>query len=73
MGYSTQNSSQFVYRLVKILPKICPKCVLKILNTINILTHTSHLMVDLSHTHAPPHLIEALRAMTGWSLEYARV
>ena len=67
MGYYVQNSSKFVYRLVKILPRICPKCVLKTLNGITLLTHTSHLTIDLSHTCAPPHLIEALCAMTGWS------
>ena len=59
--------------LVKIAKKICPLCVHKTLNTISILTHTSHLTVDLSHTCAPPHLIKALRATTGWSKEYARV
>ena len=32
-----------------------------------ILTHTSHLMVGLSRTRAPPHLIKALRATNGWS------
>ena len=51
----------------KILPKIFPKCVLKTLNAISILTHTSHLMVDLSCTCAPPHLVKTLRAMTDWS------
>ena len=32
-----------------------------------ILTHTSHLTVDLSHTRAAPHLIEELRATANWS------
>ena len=32
-----------------------------------ILTRTSHLTADLSYTRAPSHLIEALRATTGWS------
>ena len=31
-----------------------------------ILTHTSHLTVDLSHTPAPPHLIKTLCATTSW-------
>ena len=33
----------------------------------SILTHTSHLTIDLSHTCAPPHPIKAQHAMTGWS------
>ena len=46
------------------MPKKLPSATL---STITKLTHTSHLTADLSHTCAPPHLIEALRAMTGWS------
>ena len=50
-------------KLSKKLPSVCAST----LSTITKLTHTSHLIADLSHTHAPPHLIKALRAMIGWS------
>ena len=49
-----QNSSKFVYMLVKICQFFFPVCVHKTLNTITTLTHKSHLMADLSHTCVPP-------------------
>ena len=64
MGYYIQKSSISCV----LFSKICQTFVQNVcLNTITILTHTSHLTINLSHTCAPPHLIKALHATTGWS------
>ena len=58
----------FLCKLVENCRKNCLVCVHQTLSTTTKLTHTSHLMADLSHTRAPPpHLIQALCAMIGWS------
>ena len=67
LGYYIPNSSYFLCKLVENCQKNCPVCVHQTLSTITKLTHTSHLMADLSHTRAPPHLIKALCVTTGWS------
>ena len=66
LDYYIHNSSYFCISYWKIAKKIA-QCVYQTLSTITKLTHTSHLIADLSHTHAPPHLIKALRATIIWS------
>ena len=59
IGYYIRNSTKLCKASNKNCQSFALKCVLKTL-TNAILTHPSHLTVDMSHTHAPPHLVKAL-------------